>query len=188
MRKPPTFSLILAAAWIPALVSLSALSPLLPNSVARAVAQVDFEFEPEALDSEREGLRAVYVDTAGNLLGTFISVPGARLRVDASGQLQIDQRDFTTEVTYFNDGRIRTLGNARFTYATSGRIRSIHGINFNYFSSGRLSAVGNTQLSYSRQGRLQRVAEVSFDYDGSGALRRISQNQTRDGIRIVVVN
>ncbi|WP_035990903.1 hypothetical protein [Leptolyngbya sp. KIOST-1] len=188
MGNPATLNLILATASIPALVGLSTLSPLVPDAVASAVAQADFEFQPESLDPEREGLEAVYVDTAGNLLGTFVMIPGARLRVDASGQIEVERRDFTTEVTYFNDGRIRTLGNALFVYATSGRIRSVHGINFNYFSSGRLRAVGHTLLNYSRQGRLQRIADVSLDYDSSGALRRISQNQTRDGVRVVVIN
>ncbi|MFQ4134822.1 hypothetical protein PGN35_000725 [Nodosilinea sp. PGN35] len=184
MLKLSTLSLILTTAWTPLVMGLAAFSPLVPT----AVAQVDFEFQPEALEPEREGLHAVYVDTAGNLLGTFVVVPGARLRIDATGQVEIDQRDFTTEATYFNDGRLRTLGDARFAYAINGRIRSIHGINFNYFSNGRLRAVGNTRLDYSRQGRLQRIADVSLDYDGSGTLRRINQNQTRDGIRIVVVN
>jgi hypothetical protein len=123
----------------------------------------------------------------GNVLGAFFAIPGARLKIYANGQLEIDQRDYTTEATYRRDGRLSTLGNTTFTYDSAGRLRSIDGTRFSYFSSGRLQAMGDVDFSYFSRGQLQRIEDVSFEYERSGTIRRISAEQTRDGLPIVVV-
>ncbi|MBE9159745.1 hypothetical protein IQ265_23340 [Nodosilinea sp. LEGE 06152] len=149
--------------------------------------QANFEYQDSALELGEEGFQAIYVDALGNVLGTFVTVPGARFKVYANGQLTIDQRDFTTEVTYFSNGRIRTLGDARFEYFSGGQISSINGIRFSYFSSGRLASIGDVRFSYFSQGQVRSIDDVSLEYEPGGVIRSISQNQTSDGIRVVVV-
>jgi hypothetical protein len=188
--------LALGMALAPPLLGLSSFG--LPNALVSARAQTGssyptqttFEVEDDTLRPSEEGFQAIYVDSVGNTLGTFVTVPGARLKVYASGVVEIDQRDYTAEITYFDDGRLRRLGNTRFTYYSSGRIRTIDRIRFSYFaSSGRLQRIDNVDFSYfASSGRLQRIDNVSFDYERSGVIRRISANQTHSGIRIVVVN
>ncbi|PSN15338.1 hypothetical protein C7293_07550 [filamentous cyanobacterium CCT1] len=109
--------------------------------------QANFEYQDDALELGEEGFQAIYIDALGNVLGTFVTVPGARLKVFANGQLTIDQRDFTTEITYFSNGRIRTLGDARFEYFSGGQISSINGIRFSYFTNGRLASIGDVRFS-----------------------------------------
>lgn len=188
--------LALGLVLAPPLLGLNSLG--LPSALVSAGAQTEpsyptqttFDFEDDTLRPSEEGFQAIYVDSVGNALGTFVTVPGARLKVYASGVVEIDQRDYTAEITYFDDGRLRRLGNTRFTYYNSGRIRTIDNIRFSYFaSSGRLQRIDNVDFSYfASSGRLQRIDNVSFDYERSGVIRRISANQTHGGIRIVVVN
>jgi hypothetical protein len=196
MRHSASLALALGIIGAPTLVGLGPFAPSLPSSWYEAAAQSDlsyptqanFEFRPELLDPLDEGFQAIYIDLFGNVLGTFVTVPGARLKVYANGDVEIDQRDFTTEVTYFGNGRIRTVGNARFEYFNNGRIRRLHDINFSYFTNGHPQAIGNLRFTYFSQGRLHRIGNVAVDYERNGEIRRISQPQTSQGVRIIVVN
>ena len=195
MRHRLLSRLVLGIAGAQIAVGISASSnPLLTpwlSPVAQAnqsyPTQASFEYQDNARELGEEGFQAIYIDALGNVLGTFVTVPGARLKVYANGQLTIDQRDFTTEITYFSNGRIRTLGDARFEYFSGGQISNINGIRLSYFSDGRLSSIGDVRFSYFSQGQLRSIDDVSLEYEPRGIIRSISQNQTDDGIRIVVV-
>lgn len=195
MGHPLIRTLALGIAGTQTMIGLSLVSDLMPGSWPDGMAyanqnyptQTDFEFQENELELATEGFQTIYVDALGNVLGTFVTVPGARLKVYANGQLAIDRRDFTTEVTTFNNGRISAIGAARFEYFSNGRISSINGIRFSYFTSGRLQSIDDIRFSYFSRGQLQSIDDVSFDYERSGVLRSISQTQTSDGIRIVVV-
>lgn len=147
----------------------------------------DFEAD-DGLESEEEGFDTIYVDREGNLLGTFVNVPGAKIKVYASGQIEFEARDYTTEVDYDSNGRIRAIGRTRLSYYPSGRIRSIANIDFRYSKSGRVRSIGDTDFDYARSGRISEIEDVEFEYDRDGILESIDASQTRDGIRIVVVN
>ncbi len=195
MGHPLIRTLALGIVSTQSILGLSLVSDLLPGSRPDGMAyanqnyptQTNFEFQEEDLELAAEGFQTIYVDALGNVLGTFVTVPGARLKVYANGQVAIDRRDFTTEVTTFNNGRISAVGEARFEYFSTGRISSINGIRFSYFNSGRLQSIDDVRFSYFSQGQLQSIGDVSFNYERSGALRSISQNRTSDGIRIIVV-
>ncbi|MBD0337009.1 MAG: hypothetical protein ICV62_16090 [Cyanobacteria bacterium Co-bin13] len=132
--------------------------------------------------------QAIYINRAGEVLGTFVSVPGARIKVYASGQIEIEARDYTTEVTYYNNGCPRTIGNSRLNYFSGGRIRSIDRINFTYYGNGRLRTLGGLRFNYFNSGRLQDISNVALEYDSDGMLKRISASQTNSGIRVIVVD
>ncbi|MEA5451682.1 hypothetical protein VB780_24110 [Leptolyngbya sp. CCNP1308] len=195
MGHPLLRTLALGIAGAQTIIGLSLFSDLLPGLWPDGMAyanqsyptQADFEFQEEDLALAAEGFQTIYVDALGNVLGTFVTVPGARLKVYANGQIAIDRRDFTTEVTTFSDGRIRAVGEARFEYFSNGRVSNINGIRFSYFNSGRLQSIGDVRFSYFSRGQLQSIDDVFFDYERSGVIRSISQIQTSDGIRIVVV-
>ena len=148
---------------------------------------VDFE-EEDGLDDEGLGFHAIYVDREGNVLGTFVNVPGAKIKVYADGQIELESRDYTTEIDYYYDGDIRSIGNARFRYSSNGRIRTIGDTDFRYSRRGLFERVGNTELDYSSRGRLQKIEDVSFDYDRNGVIESIEARETQDGISIIVVN
>ena len=148
---------------------------------------VDFD-DDDGLDDEGEGFHAIYVDREGNVLGTFVNVPGAKIKVYANGQIELESRDYTTEVDYNSNGRIRTIGGARLRYFSNSRIRTIDGIDFRYSRNGLLERIGSTEIDYSSRGRLRRIEDVGFDYDRNNILESIDDNETRDGIRIIVVN
>ncbi|MEM7794797.1 MAG: hypothetical protein AAF579_10125 [Cyanobacteria bacterium P01_C01_bin.118] len=148
---------------------------------------VNFNDE-DSLDDVDEGFNAVYVDREGNLLGTFVNVPGAKIKVYSDGQIELDSRDYTTEINYASDGDIRSIGRERLSYSSSGRIRRIGDTNFRYTSRGALRSIGDTTIDYSSRGRLQKIEDVSFDYDRDGMIESIEARETRDGIRIIVVN
>lgn len=148
---------------------------------------VDFD-EEDGLDNEGPGFHAIYVDREGNVLGTFVNVPGAKIRVYADGQIELESRDYTTEIDYYSNGNIRSIGDTRFRYSTNGRLRSIGDIDFRYSRRGLFQRVGNTELDYSSRGRLQKIEDVSFDYDRNGVIESIEARETQDGIRIIVVN
>ena len=148
---------------------------------------VDFD-DDDGLDDEGDGFHAIYVDREGNVLGTFVNVPGAQIKVYANGRIDLESRDYTTEVDYNSNGRIRTIGGARLRYFNNNRIRTIDGIDFRYSRNGRLERIGSTEIDYSSRGRLRRIEDVGFDYDRNNILESIDDNETRDGIRIIVVN
>lgn len=195
MKYPFIRILALGIVGTQTLIGLSLCLDLLPGLGSDSAAyanqsyptQADFEFQDDDLELDEEGFQTIYVDDLGNVLGTFVTVPGARLKVYANGQIAIDRRDFTTEVTTFSNGRISAIGEARFEYFSSGRISSINGIRFSYFNSGRLQSIDDIRFSYFSRGQLQSIDDVFFDYDRSGMIRSISQTQTSDGIRIIVV-
>lgn len=153
----------------------------------RAELLVDFDDE-DGLTNAEEGVNAIYVDTEGNVLGTFVNIPGAKIKVYADGRIELEDRDYTTELDYYSNGRIRSIGDDRFRYANSGRIRSIGTTDFRYTRSGVFRRVGNTELDYSARGRLQKIENVDFDYDRDGTIETIEDRETQDGIRIIVVN
>ncbi|MBD2259468.1 hypothetical protein [Pseudanabaena sp. FACHB-2040] len=151
------------------------------------------DFDEDAGLEQPEDIRtalfqAVYVNRAGDVLGTFVNVPGAKIKVYASGQIEFEARDYTTEVTYYDNGRPRVIGNSRLTYYNDGSIRSIGGINFSYYNNSRLRNLGSLRFVYFNSGRLQNIDNVSFEYDSDGVLKRISASQTSSGIRVIVVD
>lgn len=148
---------------------------------------LDFE-EEDIPDLEENGFNAIYIDQQGDVLGTFVNVPGAKIQVYASGRIEIEERDYTTEFTYYTNGRLRTIGDARFTYYTDGRIRTIDDIRFTYYSDGRLREIGDVRFRYRSNGRLREIDDVSFDYETNGLIEQISDNETNNGIRIVIVD
>lgn len=204
MKSPQTLALTLGIACAQALfssgIAAGQLTEMSPHPWTNTVAQADQNYriqddfealdfdEEDDLETTEEGFQAIYVNQRGGVLGTFVTVPGARIKVYASGQIEIDKRDYTTEITYYNDGRIRTLGNAQFTYYTDGRIRTIDNTRFRYFGTGRLQSIDNIDFRYYNSGRLQSIDDVSFDYEPIGEIRSISSAETRRGIRIVVVD
>ena len=147
----------------------------------------DFD-EDDGLEQEETAFNAVYLDREGNVLGTFIDVPGARIRVYTGGSIEIETRDYTTGVDYYSDGQIRRIGNTRFRYSNSDRIRRIGETEFQYTRSGRFRQIGNVSFDYSSRGRLQQIENVDLDYDRDGILESIEDRETRNGVRIVVVN
>lgn len=149
--------------------------------------QVDFE-EDDALDQADEGFNAVYIDNLGNVLGTFVNIPGAKVKVYADGRIELEERDYTTEVDYRGDGRVMRIGDVTFSYFRNGRIRTIDDIDFSYSRNGRLRGIGDLEIRYFASGRLKEIDTVDFEYEPSGILRTISETQTDDGILIVVVN
>ena len=148
---------------------------------------MDFE-EDDALNQVAEGFNAIYIDNLGNVLGTFVNIPGAKIKVYASGQIEIEERDYTTEAEYRSDGRVRQIGDVEFSYFRNGRIRSIDTIDFSYSRNGRLRNIGDLTIRYFSNGRLKEIDTVEFEYESSGLLRTISDTQTDAGILIVVVN
>ena len=153
----------------------------------QATSSIDFT-EDDALDQAFRGFNAIYIDNRGNVLGTFINIPGAKLKFYASGQIEIAERDYTTEVDFRSNATIRAIGDVQFLYSSAGRIRSIGGIDFRYSSNGRLRGIANVELRYSSSGRLKEIDTVDFEYESSGVIRTISSTQTEAGINIVVVN
>ncbi|MBD2259467.1 hypothetical protein [Pseudanabaena sp. FACHB-2040] len=177
----------------------SALQQLSANALAQTsqryqsspTAQQDFDEDAglEQPENIRTALfQAVYINRAGNLLGTFVNVPGGKIKVYASGQIEIEARDYTTEVTYYNNGRLRTVGNSRLTYFNDGRIRSIGRISFSYYGNGRLRTLGGLRFDYFNNGRLRDIDNVFFEYSSDGVIKRISTSQTNSGIRVIVVD
>ena len=148
---------------------------------------LDFD-EDDEFEAAGEGFHALYVDIFGNVLGTFVNIPGAKIRVYASGQIAIAEQDYTQEIQYYSNGRIRSIGETRFRYSQSGRIREIDDTEFQYSSNGRLRAIGDVDFNYSSSGRLRAIEDVNFDYRSNGQLDTISADQTRNGIRIVIVD
>ncbi|MGD1856829.1 MAG: hypothetical protein ACFB2W_21555 [Leptolyngbyaceae cyanobacterium] len=147
----------------------------------------DFD-EDDEFEQAGEGIHAVYVDRAGNVLGTFVNIPNAQIKVYASGQIEITKQTYTVETNYGSDGQIRTIGRTRFRYFNNGRIREIDDIDFRYFNSGRLKRIANIDFSYFSSGRLRRIEQVRFRYSANDRLETISAAQTNSGIRIVIVN
>jgi hypothetical protein len=80
------------------------------------------------------GSTPLFVDNRGNVLGTFVYVLGAKIKVLASGAIAIDEQDYTYKVKYDNKGRVHSIGDADFSYFNNGQIRSINGIVFTYFN------------------------------------------------------
>ena len=150
---------------------------------------IDFE-EDDALDQSGRGINAIYVDNQGNVLGTFVNIPGAKIKVFASGEIEIEERDYTTEIDYHRDGRIREIGNARFRYYSNDRIREIGNIDFTYRRNGQLKRIDNLRFRYFVNGRIKEIDNVRFDYESasSNLIETISSPFTRGGIRIVIVN
>ncbi|MEL6402682.1 MAG: hypothetical protein AAFR26_26960 [Cyanobacteria bacterium J06626_4] len=147
----------------------------------------DFD-EDDEFEQAGEGFHAIYVDRLGRVLGTFVNVPGAQLQVYAGGEVAISEQDYTAAVDYRSDGRIRSIGDTRLSYFRSGRLRAVIGIDFNYFQSGRFRSIGTVDFAYFSSGRLKEIEGIDFDYDSDGVLETISDRETRNGIRIVVVN
>ncbi|MBT9316229.1 hypothetical protein [Leptothoe spongobia] len=149
---------------------------------------VDFE-EEDGLDHEKAGFNAVYIDREGNVLGTFVNVPGAKIKVYSDGRIELESRDYTTEVDYNSNGEIRSIGDARLRYFSgSNRVRAIDDIDFRYRRNGLVERIGNTEFDYSSRGRLRRIEDVRLNYDRNDILESIDDNKTQDGIRIIVVN
>ncbi|EKU98073.1 hypothetical protein Lepto7375DRAFT_7333 [Leptolyngbya sp. PCC 7375] len=57
----------------------------------------------------RPGSQPLDVDNAGNLLGTFVNVPGAKFKVYADGRVELQLRNYTTEVDHYPNGNIRSM-------------------------------------------------------------------------------
>ncbi|MBD0269471.1 MAG: hypothetical protein ICV77_14405 [Cyanobacteria bacterium Co-bin8] len=177
----------------------SALQQLSANALAQT-SQLDQSSPPAQQDFDEDAgleqpedirtalFQAVYINRAGNLLGTFVNVPGGKIKVYASGQIEIEARDYTTEVTYYNNGRLRTVGNSRLTYFNDGRIRSIGRISFSYYGNGRLRTLGGLRFDYFNNGRLRDIDNVFFEYTSDGVIKRVSTSQTNSGIRVIVVD
>lgn len=191
MKHYSIFTLASAAVGLGAVLLLSPAHRAIAQSSPTAPVPTLFElveFRPEdVLNPAAAGIQAIYVDSVGNVLGAFFAIPGARLKIRANGLVEIDQRDYTTEANYRNDGRLRTLGDVELTYYSSGRLRSIDGTRFSYFSNGRPQSIGDVNFSYFSRGQLQRIEDVSFEYERTGTIRRISADQTRSGLPIVIV-
>lgn len=170
------------------------LSPIVrdyPNPLYQAQANsddlMDFE-EDDALEPMDNGFNAIYVDNQGSVLGTFVYIPGAKLKVYASGQMVIEERDYTTRAEYYNNGRLREIGGVEFRYFNGGRIRSIGNVDFRYSNRGELTDVDNVHIKYANSGRVREIDGVRFEYERFGVIETISSVQTESGIRIVVVN
>ena len=168
--------------------AISAIDPAQPSPETLLLSQAlpDFE-EEDGFEQMGEGFHAIYVDRAGNVLGTFVNIPNAQIKVYANGQVVVSEQNYTVETTYYSNGRIREIGRTRFRYFGNGRIREIDDIDFRYFSSGRLRAIENIDFDYFSSGRLKKIEEVRFRYDSNNLLETISADRTRSGIRIVVV-
>lgn len=169
--------------------AISAIDPAQPSSKGLLISQAlpDFE-EDDEFEQAGEGFHAIYVDRAGNVLGTFINIPNAQIKVYANGQIEVSEQNYTVETTYFSDGKVRAIGRTDFRYFRNGRIREIDDIDFRYFRSGRLREIENTDFDYLRSGRLQQIEDVHFRYDFNNLLETISADRTRSDIRIVVVD
>lgn len=153
---------------------------------------IDFE-EDDALDQSGRGINAIYVDNRGNVLGTFVNIPGAKIKVFASGEIEIEERDYTTEIDYYSDGRdgrIREIGNVRFRYYSNDRIREIGNIDFTYRRNGQLERIDALRFRYFANGRIKEIDNVRFDYESASSdlIETISSSYTQGGIRIVIVN
>ena len=148
----------------------------------------DFDDDDGLDEHEEYGIHTLYVDNAGNLLGTFVNVPGAKVKVYADGRVELQLRNYTREVDYYPNGNIRSIGDIRFRYYSNSRIRKIGGIHFRYNSRGVLRRIGRTNIDYGSRGRLEAIEYVDFDYDNNGMLESIEASHTRYGTRIVVVN
>ncbi|MFQ4139230.1 hypothetical protein PGN35_023240 [Nodosilinea sp. PGN35] len=197
MKHYSIFTLTRGETWAQTAIGLGLGVVLLLSSAQGAIAQSSppapaptpfesVEFSPEdVLNPAAAGFQAIYVDSAGNVLGAFFAIPGARLKIHANGLVEIDQRD---EANYRTDGRLRTLGDVELTYDSTGRLRSIDGTRFSYFSNGRPQSMGDVDFSYFSRGQLQRIEDVSFEYERNGTLKRISADQTRDGLPIVIAH
>lgn len=148
---------------------------------------IDFE-EDDALEPTDDGFNAIYVNNRGSVLGTFINIPGAKIKVYANGQIEIEERDYTTEVDFRDDGSIREIGDVDFRFSGVGRISAIGDIDFRYSSSGRLREIADIEVRYFSSGRVKEIDTVEFDYERSGVIRTISEPQTEDGVWVVVVN
>ncbi|MEM6256476.1 MAG: hypothetical protein AAF821_26505 [Cyanobacteria bacterium P01_D01_bin.156] len=182
-----SLSLVLLLATVGITATVPANAETLKSTQKSTQSLVDFN-EEDGLDEEAIGFHSIYVDREGNVLGTFVNVPGAKIKVYADGQTELESRDYTTEIDYYSDGGIRSIGNARFRYSRNGRIQTIGGTDFRYNRRGLFQRVGDIEIDYSSRGRLQKIEDVSFDYDRSGMIESIESRETRNGIRIVVVN
>lgn len=158
-----------------------------PENLLLSQVLPDFE-EEDGFEEAGEGFHAIYIDRAGNVLGTFVNIPNARIKVYANGYIVVDAQDYTVEMTHYSNGKIREIGRTRFRYFGNGRIREIDDIDFRYFSNGRLSAIESVDFDYFSSGRLKKIEEVRFRYDSNHLLETISADRTRSGIRIVVVD
>ena len=167
--------------------AISTTAPGSPSPGNLLLALPDFEDE-DGFEQMDEDFHSIYVDRAGNVLGTFVNIPHAQIKVYADGQIAVSEQNYTVETTYYSDDQIRTIGRTRFRYFRNGRIREIDDIDFRYSSSGRLRAIGNVDFSYFSSGRLRKIEDVRFRYDSDNILETISADQTRNGIRIVVVD
>lgn len=172
-----------------ALAGTSAIAPAPPSQPGRLLGQALADFEEDnEFEQLGEGFHAIYVDRAGHVLGTFVNIPHAKIKVYASGQIEVVEHDYTVETEFNSDGQIRAIGSTNFSYFNNGRIREINDINFRYFSSGQLREIETTDFDYSSSGRLRKIENVRFNYDSLGLLETISATQTLNGIRIVVVD
>ena len=158
-----------------------------PKELLLSQALPDFEAE-DGFELMGEGFHAIYVDRAGNVLGTFVTIPNAQIKVYASGQIAIAEQNYTVETTYYSNGQIREIGRTRFRYFGNGRIREIDDVDFRYLSNGRLRAIENIDFDYFSNGRLRKIEEVRFRYGSDNLLETISADRTRNGIHIVVVD
>lgn len=169
--------------------AMSTMDPVSPSAESLQLSQALPDFEDEdGFEEMGEGFHAIYVDRAGNVLGTFVNIPNAQIKVYANGEIVVAEQNYTVETTYYSDGKIRAIGRTRFRYFRSGRIREIYDIDFRYFRNGRLREIDNTDFGYLRSGRLRNIEDVRFRYDSDNLLETISDDQTRSGIRIVVVD
>lgn len=169
--------------------AISALDPAQPNPEGLLLSQALPDFEAEdGFEQMGEGFHAIYIDRTGNVLGTFVNIPNAQIKVYANGQIAVAEQNYTVETTYYSNGQIRAIGQTRFRYFGNGRIREIDDIDFHYLSSGRLSAIENIEFDYFSSGRLRKIEEVRFRYDSDDLLETISADLTRNGIRIIVVD
>jgi len=172
-----------------AYVAMSSVDIAQPEPKPLLLGQALPDFEPDdGFEQTGEGFHAIYVDRRGNVLGTFVNLPNAQIKVYADGRIVVIEQDYTVETQYYSDGQIRTLGRTDFRYYRNERIRSIDDIDFRYFRSGRLRSIGSTDFDYSSSGQLQQIEDVRFRYDRDDLLETISAAETRRGIRIVVVD
>lgn len=170
-------------------LAMSAIDPTQPNPENLLLSQALPDFEAEdGFEQMGAGFHAIYVDRVGNVLGTFVNIPNAQIKVYANGQVVVSEQNYTVETTYYSNGQIREIGRTRFRYFGNGRIREIDDIDFRYFSSGRLRAIENVDFDYFSSGRLRKIEEVRFQYDSDDLLETISADRTRSGIRIVVID
>ncbi|MEM6840445.1 MAG: hypothetical protein AAF609_26890 [Cyanobacteria bacterium P01_C01_bin.120] len=158
-----------------------------PKNLLTGQVLPDFEID-DGFEQAGEGFHAIYVDRAGNVLGTFVNIPNAQIKVYSSGHILVSEQDYTVETTYYSDGKIRLIGRTRFRYFRDGRIREIDDINFRYLNNGRLRAIEDIDFNYFSNGRLKKIEDIRFRYDSDNLLETISAAQTRTGIRIIVVD